>query len=626
MHNALLKQWNSISLRTKITGVTVLMLTFGLVVSGIGTMLVLRSYLLTQVDSQLDSAAKDPSPFLGPGAEPDEFKLQDIQSAPDDYFVGLYDASGNLLISNWGANDTNAMPSAAVSLDSTNLLEGKVFTTESLDQRTEWHAVSTIVYIGTDGSQGSIVIAQALTATERTTATYLSIFLAFGIGVVILGAMLTRLLVTSTFGPLRAVERTAAAIADGDFSQRLSDDIPNTEVGRLNRSLNTMLSRIDRAFADRARTIDQMRRFVGDASHELRTPLVSVRGYAELYRMGALQTPEDVASAMERIEKEAIRMSTLVEDLLELARLDETRPLQLSRVDLVPLAMDAAMDARASSPHRVISVITPLGPSEVAITPVLPALDAAPAPAPAPGSSSESSAVAPESAPAPTGVAPAKPPRGVSTATRPIAALGARLRRRGRTAPVPIPGIAQSADETAPIPTASLTRPIVLAEENKIRQVIANLVGNALRYTPDDSPIDIAVSADDTRRVAVLDVIDHGEGIPPQIREKIFQRFWRADTSRARETGGSGLGLAIVASIVATHQGTVEALETPGGGATFRVTLPLVPVPGSPAPTPRDARAAAAASAATPPASASATSTNADGDEGPPSPTTAYLS
>lgn len=615
MHNALLKQWNSISLRTKITGVTVLMLTFGLVVSGIGTMLVLRSYLLTQVDSQLDTAARDPSAFLGPGAQPGEFKLQDIQSAPDDYFVGLYDASGNLLISNWGANDTDAMPSAAVSLDSTNLLEGKVFTTESLDQRTEWHAVSTIVYIGTDGSQGSIVIAQALTATERTTATYLSIFLAFGIGVVILGAMLTRLLVTSTFGPLRAVERTAAAIADGDFSQRLSDDIPNTEVGRLNRSLNTMLSRIDRAFADRARTIDQMRRFVGDASHELRTPLVSVRGYAELYRMGALQTPEDVASAMERIEKEAIRMSTLVEDLLELARLDETRPLQLARVDFVPLAMDAAMDARASSPNRVISVITPLGPSEVTITPALPALDGVAAASPEEVSSEST---------------PVKPPRGVSTATRPIAALGARFRRRGRTAPVPIAAVGQAVGETGPIPSAALTRPIVLAEENKIRQVIANLVGNALRYTPDDSPIDIAVSADESRRVAVLDVIDHGEGIPPQIREKIFQRFWRADTSRARETGGSGLGLAIVASIVATHQGTVEALETPGGGATFRVTLPLVPVPGSPAVTPRDARAAAAS--ATPPASsaasASATSTGPDDDsyEGPSSTTTAYLS
>ena len=102
-----------------------------------------------------------------------------------------------------------------------------------------------------------------------------------------------------------------------------------------------------------------MRRFVGDASHELRTPLVSVRGYAELYRMGALQTPEDVAQAMDRIEKEAIRMGVLVEDLLELARLDETKPLDLHPVDLVPIAHDAAMDAMAGSPGRVVTVSRP---------------------------------------------------------------------------------------------------------------------------------------------------------------------------------------------------------------------------------------------------------------------------
>ncbi|MDO9396960.1 MAG: histidine kinase dimerization/phospho-acceptor domain-containing protein, partial [Herbiconiux sp.] len=382
MPNAILKQWNSISLRTKITGVTVLMLTFGLVVSGVGTMIVLRTYLLQQVDSQLETAAKDPSPFLGPDATTEQFGIQDITSAPTDYFVGLVDASGNLIVSNWGERDPETMPSAQVSLDDSNVLAGKVFTVDSVDQRTEWHAIATTVYLfGGDGSLGNVVIAKSLAETERTTATYLSIFLAFGVGVVILGAMLTRLLVTSTFGPLRAVERTAAAIADGgDFSRRMADSMPNTEVGRLNRSLNTMLSRIDSAFADRARTIDQMRRFVGDASHELRTPLVSVRGYAELYRMGALQTPEDVASAMERIEKEAIRMGTLVEDLLELARLDETRPLQLAPVDLVPLTLDAAMDARAASPGRVVSVITPHGPSSTfgpAVDPDVPADDGA---------------------------------------------------------------------------------------------------------------------------------------------------------------------------------------------------------------------------------------------------------
>jgi two-component system OmpR family sensor kinase len=554
MHT-ILKQWNSISLRSKITGVTVLMLTFGLVVSGIGTMLVLRTYLLQQIDSQLTTASSDPSPFLGPGATTQTFHMQDVVSAPTDNFVGLLDASGNLIVSNWGDQDASAMPNIQVSLDTSTLLGDKVFTVKSLDQHTEWHAVTTTVYVGTDGSLGSVVIARSLAETEKTTATYLSIFLAFGIGVVILGAMLTRLLVTSTFGPLREVERTAAAIADGDFGQRMSDVTPNTEVGRLNRSLNTMLSRIDRAFADRARTIDQMRRFVGDASHELRTPLVSVRGYAELYRMGALQTPEDLAQAMDRIEKEAIRMGTLVEDLLELARLDETRPLQLAPVDLVPLALDTAMDARAASPGRIVSVVTPHGPSSMIFGPAL-------------------------EPPAEEGAESAEIAKAASTATRPIAfanATFARLRRRR-----PAPGAEQSA--LAPAATAAETeiargetRPMVLAEENKIRQVLTNLMGNALRFTDDDSPIELAVHVDEQRRVAMVDVIDHGEGIPPQIREKIFQRFWRADSSRTRETGGSGLGLAIVSSIVAAHHGTVEALETPGGGATFRVTLPLMP-------------------------------------------------
>ena len=100
-------------------------------------------------------------------------------------------------------------------------------------------------------------------------------------------------------------------------------------------------------------------------------------------------------------------------------------------------------------------------------------------------------------------------------------------------------------------------------------------MANAIRFTTDDSPIEIRVSVDDAAERAMIEVVDHGEGIPSQIREKIFQRFWRADTSRTRETGGSGLGLAIVSSIIAAHNGSVDVVETPGGGATFRVSLPL---------------------------------------------------
>jgi two-component system OmpR family sensor kinase len=109
--------------------------------------------------------------------------------------------------------------------------------------------------------------------------------------------------------------------------------------------------------------------------------------------------------------------------------------------------------------------------------------------------------------------------------------------------------------------------------------VVANLLGNARRFTTAETPIELRVGVDATSRQGWIEVIDHGEGIPDQIKEKIFQRFWRADTSRTRETGGTGLGLSIVASIVEALHGSVDVLDTPGGGATFRVGLPLVDQP-----------------------------------------------
>jgi two-component system, OmpR family, sensor kinase len=420
-------------------------------------------------------------------------------------------------------------------------LDHEPFTRWDATHTTQWRLVAVPYSMDGTSTFVSVVVGVNLTDTNGIIGRYVAIFLGFGLSVVVLGAALTRLLVTSTFVPLREVERMAAAIADGDFSKRLPGATPNTEVGRLNRSMNTMLGRIDHAFADRARTIDQMRRFVGDASHELRTPLVSVRGYAELYRMGALQKREDVAQAMERIEKEAIRMGALVEDLLELARIDEARPLQLRPVDLVPIAKDAALDAMASSPDRVVSVVVvePHPETDHAVAPPLPP--------------------------------PTHPLPNAAGAIAFAGATLARLRsRRARSVKV--------VDTIDMPPGPELTVPtVVLAEENKIRQVVTNLMGNAMRFTADDSPIELAIEVDAARRVAMLDIVDHGEGIPPQIREKIFQRFWRADSSRARETGGSGLGLAIVSGIIASHKGTVTVLETPGGGATFRITLPLLP-------------------------------------------------
>ncbi len=154
--------------------------------------------------------------------------------------------------------------------------------------------------------------------------------------------------------PLDRMGHTAAAIAGGDLSHRVETTDPRTEVGRLGLALNRMLDRLEDAFAAREASQERLRRFIADASHELRTPLASIRGYAELFRMGAAREPEDVAKAMRRIEDEAARMGVLVEDLLTLARLDEVREAPHGAVDLAALAHDAVDDARATAPEREI--------------------------------------------------------------------------------------------------------------------------------------------------------------------------------------------------------------------------------------------------------------------------------
>ncbi|MGD0197255.1 MAG: HAMP domain-containing sensor histidine kinase [Solirubrobacteraceae bacterium] len=160
--------------------------------------------------------------------------------------------------------------------------------------------------------------------------------------------------------PLDRIGATAGKIAAGDLSRRVSPADQRTEVGRLGLALNAMLGQIEQAFGKQQESEEHLRRFLADASHELRTPLTSIRGYAELFRRGAADSPEDTAKAMERIEQEAARMGILVEQLLALARLDEMPRSVREPVDLAPLVRDAASDLRAVAPEREVSVkVTP---------------------------------------------------------------------------------------------------------------------------------------------------------------------------------------------------------------------------------------------------------------------------
>lgn len=516
----------------------------GLFAAGIGTMAFLRESLVTSVKTQLTQlAATDvTSPLFQITVEDGvpTFTRRAATPAATTYFVAIYDADGVLQSTAGGGGLVEPDFPSEFTLDDTYRNLSEPFTLKNTDGGPSYLAgVGFIEISGVRDSYTQMVV-QPLAPTNAVVANYLAIYSILAFLIIIGGAVLTRALVTLTFRSLGQVEATADAIAAGDLSLRMTDVEPRTtEVGRLKAALNAMLSRVDGALAQRDSTVQQMRRFIGDASHELRTPLVTVRGYAELYRMGAIRGDEEIAQSMERIEKEAIRMGLLVEDLLALARLDERRDVVITDVDLRPIARDAALDVRAAAPSRPIAVLdtTVEAPPTAPIT--RPVLDAE------------------------TGKRSAETPARTGAL--------ARLRRR------PKPSAAASvspAEELTQAPPAGIA-PVVRGDENKIRQVVTNLLGNARRFTPETSPIELRLGVDAERDLGWIEIIDHGEGVPDQIKDKIFQRFWRADTSRTRETGGSGLGLSIVASIVEAFHGSVDVRDTPGGGATFRVGFPL---------------------------------------------------
>ncbi|HET8926338.1 MAG TPA: HAMP domain-containing sensor histidine kinase [Microbacterium sp.] len=570
--DAVTRWWRGVSLRAKVTGVTVAVLAIGLVATGVGASVFLRTALIQNLDNQLEQLA---SADLASGLVEVDPTSGAVTARPDtvqtDYFLALYGPEGEFLISVDGSGPAPDFPETWTPL-ATNQRGTEPFSLSGTTSAASFHAsVGPQQFPGLTGLFSQMV-AMPLAPIDRVVNTFLGIYGILALITIIGAALITRLLVTLTFRSLGQVETTAMAIAAGDFTQRLTDVEPKTEVGKLKLAINTMLNRVDGALAQRDTTVRQMRRFIGDASHELRTPLVSVRGYAELYRMGAISGEEDTAQAMERIEKEAIRMGMLVEDLLALARLDEKRDVVIEPVDLRPVARDVALDVRAAAPERVVTVI------DTTI-----ATDAPPPPA-----------------------APEEPEahirRRATPPTSAIARAGATtlslLRRRPRPVPaseastaiedgrgsLPLAspsgddadgaGSGDAAGEPAPADDVP-SPPIVLGDENRIRQVVTNLVTNARRYTPVDSPIELAVGVDAHSRTGWIAVVDHGEGIPDPLKERIFQRFWRADTSRARETGGSGLGLSIVSSIVDALHGSVMVADTPGGGATFRAAFPL---------------------------------------------------
>ena len=369
-------------------------------------------------------------------------------------------------------------------------------------------------------------------------------------------ALAGRAMVRSSLAPLERVAATAERVASqplasGDvrIRERVADaDLDSSqEVGQVGAALNTLLGHVEEALSARQRSETQVRQFVADASHELRTPLASIRGYTELIaREGAgAALPEEATHALERVHSESVRMTGLVEDLLLLARLDAGRELRREEVDLLGVLLDTVADARAAGPDHVWELdLSALG--------------------------------------SPDGEGGAEDDDGE--------------------------GGAEDDDGAGGGDDAGGEPPLVVGDEARLRQVLVNLLANARVHTPPGTRVTTRLSRgpgatdgpgatpavdpaaggapaapSDAAGTWVITIGDDGPGIDPAVRDRIFERFARADASRERRTGSTGLGMSIALAIVTAHRGaltvdSVRAGDDPARpqahGTTFTVTLP----------------------------------------------------
>jgi two-component system OmpR family sensor kinase len=465
----------TLSLRGRLLLGVISLVVIGLLISDVATYAFLQQFLISRVDEQLTSNYQAAVGVLG---GPDEGPRSSFGYRPGTVFE-LVSADGTLLsapkvVTTVGSAPSNALPVLPHKLLNSGIDKPSPAYTVGGTGGVEQYRV---IDWPEDSFNGNfVVLAIPLTDELSTLSQMLALELKISLTVVAATAILALLIVRIGLRPLQRMGAVANDIAAGDMTRRVEPATPKTEIGRLGLALNGMLSQIEAAFAERTASNDRLRRVIADASHELRTPLTSIRGYAEMLRRGAAESPADSESARRRIEQEAIRMTGLVDDLLVLARLDQGRPLSKEAVDLRDIAKDAVADARVVAPQREISL----------------------------------------------------------NANGPV---------------------------------------VVTGDDTRLRQVMGNLMRNALVHTPQQTPIEVAVATDDG--LGRMSVADHGPGLAEGDVGRIFEPFYRADPSRSRDSGGAGLGLSIVSAVVAAHGGHVKVRPTDGGGATFEVELPL---------------------------------------------------
>jgi two-component system, OmpR family, sensor kinase len=474
------------SLLNRLTLGVVLLSAMGVIASDVAAQTLLRTYLTQQMDSELISVAGGSLPRVERAGiayeareeneEGDKARAAEVplQRVPTSISVTLIGPAGIVLGQIGGDLNRTEITSYLQEITPEQVVEraSRPFTIET--PNSDFRAIAQRLPSGL----GTVVVAQSFEDIDRTLRRLQGLFILIGLVMILFIALASRKVITVGLRPLATVEATAVRIAEGDLTARLPDVKPNTEVGRLVKTLNTMLGRIEESFAARVESESKLRRFVADASHELRTPITAIRGFAELHRQGAVTGEEKTKELIGRIENESKRMGSLVEDLLLLARLDQSRQMSAEPVNLSKLVLDAVESARAAGPNHPVTF---------------------------------------------------------NNLDEEIYALG---------------------------------------DNDRIHQVVANLLANARTHTPAGTLIDVSVSqGDDGVRIRIA---DNGPGLSKKDQERIFERFYRADSSRVRTDGeGTGLGLSIVDAVMRAHAGQVSVESEVGKGAAFTLFFPV---------------------------------------------------
>lgn len=367
------------SLRNRLIVGVVVLSALGFIASDLVARSSLHSFLLTQVDTQLKSVAGGSVLRLDrAGIAPDDNSipptnsddnptatsstkaqtkraLSPLRQVPTTMSVTLLNPTGKVLGVIGGDLNTQAISNFVAGFTPAMVVAHKnqPFTIEA--PGADFRVLARIL----PSALGSVIVAQSLDNIDQTVHRLQILFIFIGLIALLLIALASRKVIDIGLRPLEAVEVTAESIAAGNLSARLPAAKPDTEVGRLVGSLNKMLARIEESFAARTASENRLRRFVADASHELRTPLTAIRGFAELHRQGAVKGEEATKELVSRIEKESLRMGSLVEDLLLLARLDQAREMASDPVNISSTVQEAVESARAAGPNHPISVKVP---------------------------------------------------------------------------------------------------------------------------------------------------------------------------------------------------------------------------------------------------------------------------